>query len=218
MNLSDVKIRVKRKFGDEAQVQINDSDIIRWVNDAQYYIVNQNETVLQKVGTADIVANQQEYTLPSDLLILRTISMRVDSTNIYYPLMGLTFQQFDSMLGGWDGNLLNKGVVGYYHVYGNLLKVYPIPSVGVSAGIKIYYSRIPTNIQNDQDVIDLPLTYHNAVVNYCLQQAYEQDDSSWDAAKYKNDQVTFDINQNKGRENSNPTSTYPVITIMPEDM
>ncbi len=218
MNVGDVKLRVKRKFGDEAQVQITDADIIRWINDGQQFIVSQSDSLLQKAASADIIAGQQEYTLPTDLLVLRNVSMKISSLSPYFPLVGLSLQEFDNLLGGWEADTTNKGIATFYHVYSNTLKLCPIPSTSLTGGLKLYYSRFPVNVSVDTDVIDLPITYHNAIVNYCMQQAYEQDDSSWDAAKLMSDHVLLDVHQNKGRENRNPTGTYGRITVMPEDM
>jgi len=219
MNLGDVRTRVKRQFGDESQVQINDSDITRWANDAQRFIVMQSEGLLQKSATADLVASQQEYSVPSDLLILRSISTRLTTSTPYFPLIGLSPQEFDQKIGDWEGGSgVNSGYAGYYHIYGALIKLWPIPVASLTAGLKIYYSRLPTDVAVDADVLDLPITYHSAVVNYCLQQAYELDDASWDAAKVKSDQVLTDIHFNKGRENRSPSGTYGRITVLPEDM
>jgi hypothetical protein len=218
MNLGDVRTRVKRQFGDESQVQINDSDITRWVNDAQRFVVMQSDGLLQKAATADLVANQQEYSVPTDLLILRSISTRLTASTPYFPLIGLSPQEFDQKIGDWDGGSVNSGTAGYYHIYGTVIKLWPIPVATLTAGLKIYYSKIPTDVAVDADTIDLPLMYHSAVVNYCLQQAYELDDSSWEAAKVKGDQVLTDIHMNKGRENRSPSAAYGRITVLPEDM
>lgn len=218
MNVGDVKTRVKRQFGDEAQAQINDTDIVRWINDAQRFVVMQSDSLLQKSATADLVASQQDYSMPTDLLILRSISQRISESMPYYPMTGYSLQEFDQRIGGWDSSDVNKGTAGYYCTYGSVFKLWPIPQTSITAGLKIYYSRTPTDVVLDADTIDLPLMYHNAVVNYCLQQAYELDDASWDAAKLKSDQVLTDIHMNKGRENRNPTSSYGRITVLPEDL
>ena len=38
--VSDIATDVKRTFGDEAGVQVNDTDIARWINSAQIEIVS----------------------------------------------------------------------------------------------------------------------------------------------------------------------------------
>lgn len=217
MNLADVRLRVKKTFGDEAQVQINDSDIVRWVNDAQRHIISSNELLLQKIATADVIATQQDYALPSDLFMLRSISMKSGSISTYYPLQGSNQADFNALLGGWDTNTISQGIPAYYHVFANILKLYPIPQTTVTAGLKLFYTRYPTDLSIDTDVIDLPLAYHNTVVDYCLQQAYELDED-WNAVKSKQEQVELSLHRNKGREDRQPTLSYQTITTLPEDM
>ncbi len=217
MNLSDIKIRVKRSFGDEAQVQITDSDITRWVNDAQRYIVSNNEGVLQKAVTADIVADQQEYTVPTDLFVLRSVSIKTESLNTYYPLQGTNQADFNALFDGWEANTLTRGAPGYYHKFSNIIKLYPIPLQSVAAGLKIYYNRYPVDLTVDAQEIDLPTAYHTIVLDYVMQQAYELDED-WKAVEAKQSQVELGMHRNKGREDRQPSITYQTITTLPEDI
>ena len=59
----EVITAVERQFGDEAGVQLIESDIIRWINDAQDVIVAKNK-VLKAKSTSPSVANQAAYTFP----------------------------------------------------------------------------------------------------------------------------------------------------------
>lgn len=216
MNLGDVKIRVKRQFGDESGVQITDADITRWVNDAQRDIVMNHEDVLEKLGTADAVAGQLEYVLPTDIMVLRSVSFRRDTSTSYNSMQGLSLQQFDQFVDGWDGPTFGNGWPQIYHVYEGKLKVWPAADTAVVAGFKIYYSRKPLDRVSDSDEIDLPIPYHTAVVNYCLQQAYELDEDLQSAA-YKKGQVTENLLLNKDREKWTHRDSYPTITVMSED-
>jgi hypothetical protein len=61
LNVTDIAVRVKRTFGDEAGVQIVDDDIIRWINEAQEEITNDNQGLLEATGVANIIQGQQDY-------------------------------------------------------------------------------------------------------------------------------------------------------------
>ena len=61
----DVITRVKTQFGDNSGAQLTDSTIIRWINDGQQEIVN-NNPILKAVKQTNIVAGQAEYTFPGD--------------------------------------------------------------------------------------------------------------------------------------------------------
>jgi len=89
MIVSDVSIRVKRQFGDQSGVQVEDADIIRWINDAQRDIAYTQE-ILESIATQSSVANQEKYTLPTDMINLRSV---------YYAgakLQVLSLQDYDN--------------------------------------------------------------------------------------------------------------------------
>src|ERR1041385_4536998 len=98
MNVSDVMTRIKRQFGDESQVQVTDSDIIRWINDGQRQIVMNNEGLLEQVAYTSTVINQQDYTLPVDLLIMRTVHLKDPNSASYFNLKYYTFTEFDQLV------------------------------------------------------------------------------------------------------------------------
>jgi len=61
----DVIQRVKTQFGDNSGAQLTDDVILRWINDGQQEIVN-NNPVLKDTKLSNIVAGQAEYTFPAD--------------------------------------------------------------------------------------------------------------------------------------------------------
>lgn len=216
MNVGDVKTRVKRQFGDESGVQITDGDILRWINDAQRDIVNQNEGILEAIGTANLVADQMEYSLPADMLVLRSLSVKGATDLSYTSIKGMSLQEFDQYVDGWDGTFYGNGLPAAYSIFANTVKLYPRPRDSVTSGLKIYYQRFPVDRVLDADIIDLPLTYHNAVVSYCLGQAYELDED-WDSSGNKFQQMTADVTGAKDREKLTHMDYYPKITVLPED-
>src|SRR5512138_1815684 len=101
MNVGDIITRVRRTFGDEAAVQVTDDDVIRWINDAQIEVVKHNEGALQKSDLIDLVANQSTYTMPTDLLILRTLRYKFSSMQSFARLKYKSLQEFDELIDGW---------------------------------------------------------------------------------------------------------------------
>jgi hypothetical protein len=100
--VTDVITSVKRQFGDESAVQITDADIIRWVNDGQREIVDQNTTINQKLAKTDVIAGQDAYPLATDPAlpnISRINSVRHDGT----LLENITIQEAENYVVG-DGN------------------------------------------------------------------------------------------------------------------
>jgi hypothetical protein len=61
----DVYERVRTLFGDTSGAQITDQMVVRWINDGQQEIVN-NNPILKDTKYSNIVAGQAEYTFPND--------------------------------------------------------------------------------------------------------------------------------------------------------
>jgi len=216
MNVGDLKTRVKRQFGDESGVQITDADIIRWANDAMREIVMQNETVLQSTQFDDLEVGIDAYPMPSDLLVLRSIRVKTADSEPYSSINGLSLNQFDETIYTWDGNNRTSDPC-VYTIYDGQIFLFPKPDANFTDGLKILYSQNPTDLVNDADPIGLPLIYHNAVVKYCLIQAYELDED-WEGSANKLAQFQNDLNVTAERENRSSIETYPVITVREEDM
>jgi hypothetical protein len=217
MNLSDVIVRVQRQFGDESGVQITSDDVTRWANDAQRDIVLRNESVLQTTGTANSVANQQAYAFPQNLLVLRSIHYkREDGDLAFYKLKGMSYTEFDEYIDGWEGTAYGPSYPIVYTTYADQILLFPIPVSSGTNNIKIVYSREPTELTSDVDQIDLPLPYHNAVVDYCLAKAYQLDED-WNAAGVLSNEYNASVNLNRERENWNNHEVYPRITTNIED-
>lgn len=217
MNLSDVKIAVKRMFGDQSGVQLEDTDITRWVNEAQREVVRQNEEVLQKISLADIVANQNLYDLPSDHFVLHTVRYKSSTAINYRKLMGMSLVQFDTYVDGWDTGNNFKGDPQIFCVQADQIAIFPSPIQSSTGGLKLIYSRTPSTIDSNNDELDLPVAYQDAVVNYCLRQAYIMDENPEGAAQIHS-LMERDMRTMKQFEGWNPRDRYPSITVLDEDL
>lgn len=217
LTVLDVKTRVKRKFGDEAGVQLTDADILRYINDAQRKIAMRNDSVLEKSATANSVANQQEYTLPTDLLKFKYMSYKGSADVSYQPMQGMTLNELNLYIDGWDASTVARGVPVIYALHAGKFIVYPTPQDAVTAAFKIYYCRKPTDVALDGDIIDLPELYHDTVVDFVLQDAYEMDED-WQAAAAKSAQNNQNLDRIKDSDEWLKRDTYPVITVRPEDL
>lgn len=217
MIVSEIYTRVKRQFGDESGVQLTDQDIIRYINEGQRQIVMQNEGLLEKIATSSAVINQQNYTLPADILILRSISYKSPDDVSFYKLKGLSYQQFNEYVDGWDGAAYGTATPLIFTQFAGNLILFPIPDKNSTNGIKIYYNRSPVDVVTSGDTPDLPLLYHDALVKQCLQLAYEMDED-WEAAQTKGTQLDADIAILRGRDEWKAEELYPMITISADDM
>lgn len=218
MNVAQIQSYVKRQFGDESGVQVTDEDIIRWINSGMRQIVLQNESLLEKTSTANSVALQQVYSLPVDLLNLKGIQYRESLTTSYYVLKGYELTKFNQYIDGWDESSSNQtnGVPFCYTVNEGQIIVHPTPDTAITAAFKIYYNRSPVEVVTAADTPELPILYHESIVKYCLQQAYELDED-WDGVGNKEGQLAKELDLLRGREDWKIQESYPVITVLNDD-
>jgi hypothetical protein len=217
MNVQDIATRIRRTFGDEAAVQIVDADIIRWINDGQVEIIINNDTVLEKTSFVDLVVNQQEYALPVDLLILRSVRFKYADMLSYSHLKYLNMQQFDEAINGWDGTAFGSSAPYYFTKYEGKIVLFPTPDQANVNGLKILYNQKPTDVDDLADPISLPLLYHNTLVKYCMWQASLLEEDYEPSIMY---QTNFKdgVDNLSNRENTDPTEKYSTITVLSEDL
>lgn len=207
MIVSDVVTRVQRQFGDEASVQINSDDVIRYINDAAKEIAVQNDLGAATANVAS-VAGQSLYTAPADMFAIRSI---------YYNNRKLDFYkstEYDEYVNANDPDSTATGTPILYTRFVTDLLLYPKPDV--VGAIKIWYFKRPTEVTTTADALPFPAEYHLRIVEYCLQQAY-QTDEDWDAADRMQGQFSDGMTRLKQLENADAEATYAVITVLPED-
>lgn len=216
MIVSDIITRVRRTFGDEAAVQVQDADVIRWINDAQVEIVKYNDSALQKTGFVDLVAGQSTYTLPTDILILRSLRFKYSSMLAFSNIRFKNMQEFDNSIDGWDGSAFSNAPPEFFTMYEGKAILFPVPDQSQVSGLKVLYNQKPTDVVTGADALSLPILYHNIVVKYCMWQASLLDESMEPAVMYagefKNDMGLISMN-----ETQDPVATYQTITVLDGD-
>lgn len=214
MNVADVVLRVKRIFGDEAGVQITDQDIIRWINDGQEEVAVGNEGLLETTSQADIVLGQMDYDTPSDMSVLRGLKYKG------YRLKYMSMAEFNEYIDGYRAESgvspYGPGIPEIFTVWDLKITVFPKPNQSVTNGLTIDYIKHPASVATLADALGLPVQYHKAIVDYCLQQAYELDEDIQKAQMKKSE---FDEKMMKLNDRNKWISQeyYPRITTLPED-
>lgn len=205
LTVGDIIQRVERQFGDEANIQVEKADIIRWVNDAQREFALHNN-LLQARAVASVVSGQTEYTLPLDTLTVRSIRHNG------LKLKPITAQEAEEYIEDTTAT----GTPDRFWSWAQRITLFPMPDTSITDGLQIFYSRQPKVVAVATDIPELPAMYHNRIVEYCLQKAYELDEN-WQAAEIKGAQVQSGIQELKGYQEWAERDYYPMITSLPED-
>lgn len=217
MIASDVIVRVRRTFGDEAAVQVTDDDVIRWINDAMVEIVKNNDAALQKTDFVSLVANQSTYSLPTDLLLLRSLRYKYTGMPSFSVLIYKNMQEFDDALDGWDGSTFAVNPPQLFTMYEGKAILFPTPDQSATNGLKILYNQTPATVTLPADALALPLIYHNTIFKYCMWQASLLDEDHDPAAGYRSDFMA-DMGSLINRETREAVAFYPSITVLDYDM
>lgn len=209
--VSDVITRVKTQFGDTSGAQINDEVIIRWINDGQQEIVN-NNAILKETKIGDIVANQAEYSFPAD---------KVQYIEALYvegrPIKNLSPQGARDFILATDPTLAARAdYPQLWYERGGIITLYPVPQKDFPNGLKMEYVEMPAAVSAYLDPLSIPDRYLNELVNYCMVQALEYDEN-YSAAQLKLGQFRDGLDRLHYKENISQSDLYPVVSPDPAD-
>jgi hypothetical protein len=204
----DVIDRVKRQFGDESGAQVTDNDIISWINSGQQEINRQNRIIKDKATTPTVIGTR-DYTFPTPR-ILQIELLQYNGR----PLDYMKFNEAQEYVAYHDPLNTQTGTPIYWWEWGGSLELYPTPdAVGT---LTLYYVKYPDDVAINSDLLTIPDSYFDALVQYCMQQAYEQDDD-FTGSSIKGQQVKESLQTLALDSEGAERQYYPTITILDED-
>jgi hypothetical protein len=202
-NVNDVMIAVKRAFGDESGVQLQDSDIIMWINSAQAEINKRNKVMKAKSTQASTIG-QSDYTFPA-ANILQIESLHYNG--MLLPNMSLAQAEEDFLAS----NTPITGEPVLWYEFGGTFTLYPTPPT--TQQIALYYTMVPDKVTIATDLLKLPDKYYEQIVAYVLQQAYEMDED-WNASQAKATQFNDALMQMGEEERTAQNMVYDRVTVV----
>ena len=115
-----------------------------------------------EIATSDLVANQQEYTFPTDILKIKRIEVSYDGT---------TWKEASPMDVNERGGANDTTTIGqdfissspFYDLMDTGLMLYPIPSANVTGGIKIWYEKLQAYLSADTDEPNFARPFHKGL-------------------------------------------------------
>lgn len=202
--VSEVITAVQRQFGDESGVQLENADIIRWINDAQDIIVAKNK-VLKAKSTTPAVAGQAAYTFPSDNI------HQIESIHYNgYRVPNMSFPEAEEQIFRSDPAAVSVGEPLLWYEWAGTFTFWPAPSD--TKNIDLYYTQRPTRVTASSNTLSVPDKYYQDVVRYCLQQAYEMDEDMQNS-QAKGQQFDASLNEKSEEEHTAQNMTYSTITV-----
>lgn len=195
---------VKRQFGDESGTQITDEDIFRWIDSAQLEIVSQIQAIKAE-STTDIVGGQSRYDL-TELAIHQIES-------IHYNGKKITVKSFSEAELEIGSNTIDTGDPLFAYHWANVVTLYPTPEKSIDGGLRIYYTKMPTLIEDASTILSLPDKHLESIILWVLHKAYELDEE-FQQSDTLLERFSARILDQHEEEYSSRHSTYQTITIV----
>lgn len=115
-----------------------------------------------EIATTDLVANQQEYVFPSDILKIKRVEVSYDGTNWYEAAP----MDVNERGGANDSTSIRNDFTTnkpYYDLMDNSVFLFPIPTAASTAGIKIFYEKLQTHLSADTDSPNFVRSFHKGL-------------------------------------------------------
>lgn len=209
--VNDVITDVKRIFGDEALVELQQTDLIRWTNAAQREI-SSSHTALKGKASHNLVGGQSLYTIPLDSPIAQVQGVHIEGK----PLRGVSFQNAQESILRDDPELSATGEPKVWYEWDGELYIYPAPATDVTNGLELFYIAYPSNLTLITQTLSIPDRFYNQIVDYVLAQAYRLDEN-WQATAYQDARFRDSMNRHLAKEDTVDVQFYPTKVVLPED-
>lgn len=202
----DVAQNIRRSFGDESGVQLEDGDIVRWINQGQYEIARQNK-ILKATGSTTTMPGQSNYELSLGKPVLQIESIRYGKTR----LIPTEFTTVEANLEEYPENA--EGDPRIWYRWGDEVVLWPSPKK--AEYLKVYFTAAPpqhATMDVDRE-LDIPDTYFLPLVDFCMAKAHEMDDNPQSqevSIKQYADRMTSMNDEERGGQ----SLTFQTITIV----
>lgn len=194
---------IKRVFGDEAGVQLDNADIQRWANAAQMEIVNSNKAIKAKADLPTTIG-QATYTFP-DVKIQQIEALHYDNTR----LENVPFAEAERRIISEDPYGVESGTPLFWYEWDGEVSLWPKPDEIKS--LTLYFTAYPEELTGDtEQLLSVSDKFYNAVVDYVLAKCYEMDEAM-DASQLAENRFRASLENQSEDERQAQHMTYPTI-------
>lgn len=200
--VGDVYNQVKRVFGDESGVQLTNSDIARWINEAQVDISKQNQ-VLQTTATVNVTSGTATYSLSAVTpKIDKIASILLDGRRVG----NIPVSQAEESISLADPEGTETGAPQFWYEWAGSVTFWPVPNKNYTMLIR--YTSQPTNVTTTAaDTLSVPDECFTDVCNYVLMRAYEMDENP-EMMAVKQAEYSTSVAERGETERQTATMTY----------
>lgn len=194
---------VKRIFGDESGVQLDNSDIQRWANSAQQEIVTNNKAIKAK-STLPTVVGTTTYTFPA-VKIQQIEALHYDNVR----LENLPFAEAERFIISQDPSQEQSGTPAFWYEWDGELTIWPKPDA--VKNLTLYYTAYPEELTGDvSQLLSVADKFYNAVVDFVMSKCYEMDEDM-QSSQMAEQRFRAALENQMEDERQAQHMTYPVI-------
>jgi hypothetical protein len=176
MNLTTLVRKVQRLFGDTSnEIVIQQTDIFDWVDEAQLQIARKTHCLTKSVP--GVVASTFPLALPADWIM---------SKRLVYGNTILKFVEIDDLDALSYDATIPVDSPSVYYIFNKQINLYPNKGATDTTQLRHDYVCAPTVIASIATPLDVPLSYHEDIVRYCVMRAHERNEN------YKTQQTSSD--------------------------
>lgn len=171
MSLTTIKTSIANLLNDTTYRFWTEAFLLEVINVAQRQIAT-TLNALSTYETASSTASGQYYDLPSNFFMPQGVEYRISTSDPYKPLERIDIQDLQAIS---SGNPTRTGTPKYYFLITpglNKIGLYPVPDTAVTAGIKMYIWKLPTDLSTGGDSSSLPTYLQDLIVYYACMMAY----------------------------------------------
>jgi hypothetical protein len=201
-----VAANVKRTFGDESGAQLEEGDLVRWINQGQYEIARANK-VLKARGQTMTAPGQSTYSPVLSREIQQIESLRYGKIR----LVPTEFTTIDANLEEYPEDA--KGDPRLWYKWGNDIVLWPAPKASVL--LDIYFTAAPKtyDVFDPARVLEIPDNYYLPLIDFVMARAHEMDDNA--AGQQVSTQLYAErLASMNDEERGGQTLTFQTITIV----
>lgn len=161
--LSTIRTQVRSYLDETTAADWTDAELNRLINQRYHRVYSAVVEVYEdyKITTsfASLVADQQEYTLPTDLFKLRRVEINYDTDNTNSTFQKATpVTSLDAIRTRLAETNISSSFLRNptYYITGTSIGFLPIPTTSETNGIKYWYIPTLSDLSADASTIDIP--------------------------------------------------------------
>ena len=175
MTLTNIRSKIRYLLGDISSDNYSDTNLDRAINDYYHNAISialkecGGWEVQGEVSTTNLVADQQEYVCPTDLLTLNRIEVNFNDDDNWKVMK---IKDMTNMSGALSNNTTSADS-SYVRLFDNSIFFENPSEESVTSGLKIYYSVEVTALSDASDTTNLPehlnsYLIHGACLDYSI--------------------------------------------------